>query len=70
LSGINVKEQVYFCHSYYPEPVENEIISATCDYGVKFACCLAKKNIYGVQFHPEKSQAVGLRIIKNFVEKC
>ncbi|MBU0547680.1 MAG: imidazole glycerol phosphate synthase subunit HisH [Candidatus Omnitrophica bacterium] len=70
LSGISVKEQVYFCHSYYPEPVEKDIIAATSDYGVKFACVLAKDNIYGVQFHPEKSQKVGLKIIKNFVELC
>jgi imidazole glycerol-phosphate synthase subunit HisH len=70
LSGISAKEQVYFCHSYYPEPVDKDIIAATCGYGVKFACVLAKENIYGVQFHPEKSQATGLKIIKNFVEKC
>ena len=70
LKGIGAKEQVYFCHSYYPEPVDKDIIAATCDYGVKFACVLAKDNIYGVQFHPEKSQAVGLKIIKNFVELC
>ncbi len=70
LSGISAKEQVYFCHSYYPEPVDKDIVAANCSYGVKFACCLAKKNIYGVQFHPEKSQAGGLKIIKNFVEKC
>ena len=70
LNRISSKEQVYFCHSYYPEPVDKDIIAATCGYGVKFACVLAKDNIYGVQFHPEKSQAVGLKIIKNFVELC
>jgi len=70
LNRISVKEQVYFCHSYYPEPIDKKIIAATCDYGVKFACALARDNIYGVQFHPEKSQAVGLKIIRNFVELC
>ncbi len=70
LKGINVKEQVYFCHSYYPEPVDKDIVAASCDYGVKFACVLARDNIYGVQFHPEKSQTAGLKIIKNFVELC
>ena len=70
LNRISAKEQVYFCHSYYPEPMDKEIIAATCDYGVKFACALARDNIYGVQFHPEKSQAVGLKIIRNFVELC
>ncbi|MDD5506124.1 MAG: imidazole glycerol phosphate synthase subunit HisH [Candidatus Omnitrophica bacterium] len=70
LEGVRASEQVYFCHSYYPEPADNDIVAASCNYGVRFACCLAKENIYGVQFHPEKSQAVGLKIIKNFVEKC
>jgi glutamine amidotransferase len=70
LSGIGVSEQVYFCHSYYPEPADKDIIAGSCNYGVRFACVLAKENIYGVQFHPEKSQAAGLKIIKNFVELC
>ncbi len=62
--------QVYFCHSYYPAPVDQSVIAATCDYGLEFACILAQDNVYGVQFHPEKSQAQGLKIIKNFVERC
>ena len=70
LDGIIGSPQVYFCHSYYPQPVDKTVIAATCDYGVEFACVLAKDNIYGVQFHPEKSQAVGLKIIKNFVKLC
>ncbi|MDD5560516.1 MAG: imidazole glycerol phosphate synthase subunit HisH [Candidatus Omnitrophica bacterium] len=70
LKGIKANDQVYFCHSYYPEPIDKTAIAATCGYGVKFACALAKDNIYGVQFHPEKSQAVGLKIIKNFIELC
>ena len=70
LKGISAKDQVYFCHSYYPAPVDKTIIAATCDYGVEFACVLAKDNIYGVQFHPEKSQTIGLKIIRNFVEVC
>jgi imidazole glycerol-phosphate synthase subunit HisH len=70
LSGINGSAQVYFCHSYYPVPADKSVIAATCDYGVEFACVLAQKNVYGIQFHPEKSQAQGLKIIKNFVEKC
>ena len=70
LNGVSANEQVYFCHSYYPEPSDRDVIAANCNYGVKFACALAKENIYGVQFHPEKSQAVGLKIIRNFVELC
>ncbi|MDD5253000.1 MAG: imidazole glycerol phosphate synthase subunit HisH [Candidatus Omnitrophica bacterium] len=70
LRGVNASEQVYFCHSYYPEPLDKDVIAANCNYGVKFACALARENIYGAQFHPEKSQAVGLKIIRNFVELC
>lgn len=70
LKGLSGNLQVYFCHSYYPEPRDKSIIAATCDYGLEFACVLWKDNIYGVQFHPEKSQSVGLAIIKNFVQLC
>ncbi len=70
LSGINDSKQVYFCHSYYPEPADKSVVAATCNYGVEFACVLAKDNVYGVQFHPEKSQELGLAMIKNFVQRC
>jgi glutamine amidotransferase len=70
LSGINGGAQVYFCHSYYPQPSDKTAIAATCDYGVEFGCVLSKDNVYGVQFHPEKSQAIGLKMIKNFVQLC
>lgn len=58
----------YFCHSYYVAPSDIKIIAATTDYGVKFASSIAKDNIFAVQFHPEKSQELGLRIIKNFID--
>ncbi len=58
---------VYFCHSYYAEPKDKKDIAATCDYGVDFTSVVWQDNIYGVQFHPEKSQAVGLNILRNFV---
>jgi len=67
LKGISPNSYVYFCHSYYPEVLEKEIICATTDYVVEFACAIQKENIYGLQFHPEKSQEVGLKIIKNFI---
>ena len=70
LKGLNGNIQVYFCHSYYPVPGDRSIVAATCDYGMEFACVLWKDNVYGVQFHPEKSQSVGLGIIKNFVQSC
>lgn len=61
---------VYFCHSYYPEPKDKNIIAAVTDYGVDFTSILWQDNIYGVQFHPEKSQRVGLKILENFVNLC
>ncbi len=60
----------YFCHSYYPVPKDNANIAATCDYGGEFSSVLWQGNVYGVQFHPEKSQETGLRMLKNFVESC
>jgi len=70
LSGLASGAQVYFCHSYYPAPADKSVIAATTDYGIEFSSVLWKDNLYGVQFHPEKSQALGQRIIKNFVELC
>jgi glutamine amidotransferase len=59
---------VYFCHSYYPKPEDKKAVAATTSYGLDFTSVVWQDNIYGVQFHPEKSQAVGLKILKNFVE--
>ncbi len=61
---------VYFCHSYYPQAKDKNIIAATTDYGLEFSSIVWQGNIYGVQFHPEKSQKVGLKIIENFVKLC
>jgi glutamine amidotransferase len=58
---------VFFVHSYYPAPADESIVTAWCDYGVKFAASAARSRVHGVQFHPEKSQEVGLRILENFV---
>jgi glutamine amidotransferase len=59
---------VYFNHSYYCQPWNSSDVLATTDYGLQYACAVRRENIFGVQFHPEKSQAVGLRILKNFLE--
>ena len=59
---------VYFNHSYYCQPQNSSDILATTDYGMNYACAVQCENIFGVQFHPEKSQAVGLKILKNFLE--
>jgi len=59
---------VYFNHSFYCQPWNSSDILAMTDYGINYACAIQRENIYGVQFHPEKSQAVGLQILKNFLE--
>jgi len=59
---------VYFNHSYYCQPEDDSDITAEVDYGIRYACAVQRGNIFGAQFHPEKSQAVGLQILKNFVE--
>jgi imidazole glycerol-phosphate synthase subunit HisH len=59
---------VYFNHSYYCQPWNSSDILATTDYGLNYSCAVQYENIFGVQFHPEKSQAVGLQILKNFLE--
>ncbi|MDP2906059.1 MAG: imidazole glycerol phosphate synthase subunit HisH [Candidatus Omnitrophota bacterium] len=58
---------VYFCHSYYPLPADKKVNAASCAYGVNFAAVAWKDNIYGTQFHPEKSQEIGMQMLKNFV---
>ncbi len=68
LKDIPDNSYVYFCHSYYPEPGDKNVIAATTDYGKEFVSFVWKDSIFGVQFHPEKSQSIGLKIIKNFVE--
>ncbi|MBF0569414.1 MAG: imidazole glycerol phosphate synthase subunit HisH [Candidatus Omnitrophica bacterium] len=65
--GVADRSFVYFCHSYYVKPRDMATAASITDYGVKYASAIATKNIWGVQFHPEKSQAVGLGILRNFV---
>jgi imidazole glycerol-phosphate synthase subunit HisH len=59
---------VYFVHSLYPVPKDKKIVCSTTEYGTTFTSAIASKNIYGTQFHPEKSGDVGLKILKNFVK--
>jgi glutamine amidotransferase len=59
---------VYFNHSYYCQANDPADVIAETGYGIRYACAVRRDNIYGVQFHPEKSQAVGLRLLQNFVE--
>ena len=67
LAGIAEGSYAYFVHSYYVQPAEPEIVLATTDYGVDYASIVGRDNIFGIQFHPEKSQEVGLKILENFM---
>ena len=67
-SGLPKRTHVYFVHSYFPEPTDNSIVIARSEYGETFAASTASGRVAGVQFHPEKSQAAGLRILRNFIE--
>ncbi len=67
-SGITSGTYVYFNHSFYCQPENPSDIAATTDHGLTYACAVQSQNMYGVQFHPEKSQRVGLQILKNFLE--
>ncbi len=66
--GIADRSRFYFVHSYYPQPAEPALTAATCEYGTRFTCAVARDNIFAVQFHPEKSQHSGLRLLSNFVQ--
>ena len=64
--GIKDSAFFYFVHSYYCEPAETEVIAGETDYGVAYASVVARENLFGVQFHPEKSQRDGLQMLANF----
>jgi len=66
--GIAEGTYVYFVHSLYPVPKDKSIVCSTTEYGATFTSAVANKNIYGTQFHPEKSGDVGIKILKNFVK--
>lgn len=70
LAGLEPGAYAYFNHAYYCAPVQAGDVLAESDYGLRFAAVVGRANLFGVQFHPEKSQAVGLRILRNFVESC
>jgi imidazole glycerol-phosphate synthase subunit HisH len=66
--GIKPGTYAYFNHSYYCQAGDPSDVIGTTDYGLPYACAVQHENIFGVQFHPEKSQAAGLQILRNFVE--
>ena len=65
--NIENNSHMYFVHSYEFIPENKDVISATTDYSSKIVCAVEKENIFGTQFHPEKSDKIGLKIIKNFI---
>ena len=65
--GIQNKSHMYFVHSYELVPEDKSIISATTNYSSNIVCCIEKDNLFGTQFHPEKSDKTGLKIIENFL---
>jgi imidazole glycerol phosphate synthase, glutamine amidotransferase subunit len=67
LDGIG-KDYMYFVHSYYVEPDDEDIIAATTNYGVDLTAAVCRDNVFATQFHPEKSGEVGLNILRNFVK--
>jgi glutamine amidotransferase len=66
LNGIPVEASVYFVHSYYVRPTDESVIAATTDYGIRFTSMVQRGNLFATQFHPEKSQKVGLKLLENF----
>jgi glutamine amidotransferase len=68
LSGLDASPWVYFVHSYAPDASDDVV--ATCDYGGSVVAAVARRNVWATQFHPEKSGTSGLRILRNFVDRC
>jgi imidazole glycerol-phosphate synthase subunit HisH len=67
LHGVLPGDYAYFVHSYVCQPVDEEVILATTDYGQEFVSVVGADNLWGIQFHPEKSQSTGLQVLQNFI---
>ena len=65
--GIGDGSFFYFVHSYYPQPEDESLAAAFCTYGVRFAAAIRRGNLVATQFHPEKSQKLGVKLLENFV---
>jgi glutamine amidotransferase len=68
-SGLEQKAQFYFLHSYYFAPHDPADVLATAHYGSRYACSVGRANVFGVQFHPEKSHHWGVNLLKNFAQE-
>ena len=66
LKNVSQEPHVYFVHSYYARPSEEDLVLATCEYGIEFPAMVGRDNVFAVQFHPEKSQTEGIGILKAF----
>jgi len=66
-SEIEDGSRFYFVHSYFPQTEQAELVRGTTEYGIPFTCAVARDNIFAVQFHPEKSDTAGLRLLANFL---
>ena len=66
-AGIEQDARFYFVHSYYVQPQDEQLVQATSCYPLPFVCAVGRDNLFGVQFHPEKSQGAGLALLRNFV---
>ena len=66
--GVDEGQRAYFLHSYYCEPKEKPQVCAETGYGIMYASAVERNNLFGVQFHPEKSSAAGLKMLENFIE--
>jgi glutamine amidotransferase len=67
-AGIPDGSHFYFVHSFFPQPADESIVAGRANYGGPFAAAVRKDNVWATQFHPEKSQGVGLQLLRNFVE--
>lgn len=70
IESIEGRQRYYFVHSYCAQCANKDDVLMTCDYGIKFAAAVSNGNVYGVQFHPEKSHDFGMRLLRNFAERC
>ncbi len=68
MKDIDPKSFFYFVHSYYGDPTDKSVVALETDYGVRFASMIWHNNVYATQFHPEKSQSVGLKLLENFIK--
>lgn len=68
LKDLRKNDELYFVHSYYPSPENNDAVYATTEYEIEFCCAMGIKNLFATQFHPEKSGPIGLQVLKNFSE--